>query len=138
VIAKPHETIRWIPAVAIAALLLSVPAGGQPALDPDICASDGSGLVSCLTGADDGSPLPPPLRGRTDPTWLVGYPAFDYWSLDTSGVRDSAARATWNPRLPRVNRTSLMRGDHEEDRPLRFACRNARRVPWLPIPHAVV
>jgi hypothetical protein len=95
----PNVTVRCIAALAVVVFLLSVPLRGQPALDPGICANDGTGLVTCLSGADDGSPLPPPLRGRADPTLLGSYLAFDNWNLDTSGVRDAAGNLQFAVRL---------------------------------------
>jgi hypothetical protein len=83
----------------VAWTLLATAARAQPKYDPDVCTAGELGQLACLeTGQLPELPPPhPPLRG--EPALLGSYPDFDYWSLDTSGARDSAGLMNFTVRL---------------------------------------
>jgi hypothetical protein len=100
---RSNQSGRLAAGLAAAAALLAnaAPAWSQP--DPDVCTIDRSAWQVCLGAGGVTEPLPPRSPGRTNPTLLATYPAFDTWSLDTSAVRDTAGLMHFAVRLWQYN-----------------------------------
>jgi hypothetical protein len=94
-----HRHSSQLGLALVAWTLLATAARAQPKYDADVCTAGELGQLACLeTGQLPELPPPhPPLRG--EPALLGSYPDFDYWSLDTSGARDSAGLMNFTVRL---------------------------------------
>ncbi len=86
-----------------ASALLATAASAQPQPDRDVCTTDQTGQMVCLGVGQVPEVLPPRAPARGEPTLLASYPGFDYWSLDTSGARDSVGLMHFAVRLWEYN-----------------------------------
>jgi hypothetical protein len=89
--------------VTILVMLMTAAAFGQPRVDTNRYMVDGTDIAAPV-GTTAAGPLAPPLMCRqSEPVLLGSYLAFDYWSLDTSGLRDSAGKLHFAVRLWEYN-----------------------------------
>jgi hypothetical protein len=92
---------RGLPIIASA--LLATAAAAQPQYDPNIRTVGHDRPLACPGPNESPEIQPPHARLRGGPVLLASYPAFDYWSLDTSGARDSAGLMHFAVRLWEYN-----------------------------------